>query len=136
MKLRKGLSENFCTTLIDVIAGLLAFDATMQCTDPLPQPLTLASSTHGLSLGLRADYGPYRDAFAHVGSSLGQSRSTGIPTSSRFSLPDLIARPCRHHDNAMAMHDFAIENSMFHIRFLTLIYQKQPLSMICTDCSF
>jgi hypothetical protein len=64
MKLRKGLSENFCTTLIDVIAGLLAFDATMQCTDPLPQPLTLASSTHGLSLGLRADYGPYRDAFA------------------------------------------------------------------------
>lgn len=49
------------------------------------QPLTLVPlATRRLRLGLDADYGPYRDAFT---CGLGHSRSTGIPTLSRFLSP-------------------------------------------------
>ncbi|CEO60773.1 hypothetical protein PMG11_05313 [Penicillium brasilianum] len=71
------------------------------------QPLTLVPlATRRLRLGLDADYGPYRDAFT---CGLGHSRSTGIPILSRFLSSDAIARPSRHHDNALAFHDFAIK---------------------------
>lgn len=53
------------------------------------------------------------------------------------SLPDAIARPCRHHDNALVFHGFAIEfRNGITYQAMALAYEIENLSSISFKKTF